>query len=72
MNQWSSAIKYRFNKRINNSSEEKLYTIEKFLTKMFKSQYAFLSPSSRSSIDLIFNYLKFSNKTNEQNKFYIT
>ena len=59
MNQWPSAIKYRFNKRLNNFSEEKLYTIEKFLSKKFKSKYAFLCPSSRSSINLILNYLKF-------------
>ena len=59
MNQWPSAIKYKFNKKLKNFSEKKLCTIENFFSKKFKSKYSFLCPSSRSSINLILNYIKF-------------
>ena len=59
-NQWPSSKGYKFNNRLNKYSQKKLDYIENFFRKKYKAKYAFLAPSSRSSINILLRFLKFS------------
>ena len=59
-NQWPSSKGYKFNNRLNKYSQRKLDYIENFFRKKYKAKYAFLAPSSRSSINILLRFLKFS------------
>jgi|TARA_B110000438_G_scaffold287846_1_gene320623 putative PLP-dependent aminotransferase (TIGR04422 family) len=60
MNQWPTPVKYNFIKKNNIFSKKKLNEIEIFFSNRYNSKYAFLCPSSRSSLNLILKYLKFN------------
>ncbi len=60
MNQWPHPLSYEFKKKGKLFSEKKLNFIEDFFSKKYKVKYALLCPSTRSSINLILTYLKFS------------
>jgi putative PLP-dependent aminotransferase (TIGR04422 family) len=59
MEQWPLPKYYKINKKVAISSPKKIEFIESFFAKKYKSKYAVLLPSGRSSINHILRFLKY-------------
>ena len=57
IDQWPKCSKLKINRKLS-KRKEKIVNIENFFKKKYQTKYAFLMPSSRSSIALILRYLK--------------